>query len=95
MYARIVRFTGVDQETIDRIRSGIESDDGPPGGTDIKSMKLFHDSDQDTSVFVAFFDTAEAMTEADAVFEAMDRSDTPGTRASVDRCEVVIERDIA
>jgi hypothetical protein len=32
------------------------------------------------------------MREADRVFGAMDGSDTPGERLSVDRCEVAIER---
>jgi hypothetical protein len=35
----------------------------------------------------------QKMQEASAVFEQMDASETPGTRASVDLCEVKLERD--
>lgn len=34
----------------------------------------------------------EKMREAAAVLEHMDASETPGTRASIDQCEVKIER---
>jgi hypothetical protein len=73
MYARAVRFTGVNQETVDRVRQRVEESDGPPPGVKSTAMKLLYD--------------------ADRVFEEMDPGDTPGTRASVDRCEVVIERE--
>jgi hypothetical protein len=93
MYARVVRFTGVTQEGIDSVLAQIEESDGPPPGVDATAMKMFYDSGQQTSLFVAFFETAEAMAEADQIFGAMDRGDTPGDRASVDNCEVVIERE--
>ena len=93
MYARVVRFTGVTQETIDGVKAQIEESDGPPPGVNAKSMKMLFDSDQGTSLFVAFFDSAEDMKAADEVFGAMEPGDTPGSRASVDMCEVVIERD--
>ena len=35
------------------------------------------------------------MQEASAVFEQMDSADTPGTRASVDLCEVKVERSMS
>ena len=40
---------------------------------------------------IQLFETAEDMTTAEGPLEAMDSSDTPGTRASVDRCEVKAE----
>ena len=33
------------------------------------------------------------MNQADAALEAMDAGETPGTRASVDRCEVMASMD--
>jgi hypothetical protein len=33
------------------------------------------------------------MRDADSVFQQMDSSDTPGTRASIDMAEVKIERE--
>lgn len=94
MYARLVRFSGVDEDVIAKVRSDIEASDGPPPGVNAKSMKMLFDSEQGTSVFIVFFDTEDDMREADKVFEDMDRGDTPGERVSVDRCEVVIEREV-
>jgi hypothetical protein len=93
MYARAVRFTDVTQDAIDKIVARVEEEDGPPPGVDSTGMKLLFDADQGTAVFVGFFVSEEKMRAADAVFEEMDASDTPGTRASVDRCEVKIERE--
>jgi hypothetical protein len=44
-------------------------------------------------VFVGFFASEEDLRDADEALQQMDASDTPGTRASIDRCEVVIERE--
>ncbi len=93
MHARVVRFNGVDDETIAKVRANIEESDGPPPGVKATGMKMLWDSDQGTSVFIAFFANEEDMREADKIFEDMDRGDTPGERLSVDRCEVVIERE--
>ena len=92
MNARVVRFTDVSPEQIDAVVSRVEESDGPPPGVESSAMKLFYDSDQGTAVFVAFFETEQQMRDADAIFQQMDASDTPGTRASIDRCEVKIER---
>jgi hypothetical protein len=93
MYARVVKFSGVTKEGIDKVLAEIEASDGPPPGVDAKKMQMLWDADQQTSLFIAYFDTPEAMQEADRVFGAMDTADTPGDRASVDMAEVMIERE--
>jgi hypothetical protein len=93
MHARVVRFTDVTQETIDKLVAQIEESDGPPPGVDSNGMKLLFDEDQGTAIFVGYFENEEKMRAANEVFEQMDASETPGTRASVDQCEVKIERD--
>ncbi len=93
MHARVVRFTDVTQETIDRLIARVEESDGPPPGVDSTGMKLLFDEDQGTAIFVGFFDNEEKMRAANEVFEQMETSDTPGTRASIDQCEVKIERN--
>ncbi len=93
MHARVVRFTGVSQETVDRVKAMVEESGGPPPGVKATAMKMLFDADQGTSVFVAFFATEQDMRDADPVFQQMDPGDTPGSRASVDLCEVVIERE--
>jgi hypothetical protein len=92
MYARAVRFTGVTPEQVANVVSRVEESDGPPPGVDSVAMKLLYDQDQGTALFIGFFETEEKMRAAAAVLEQMDASDTPGTRASVDQCEVKIER---
>ncbi len=93
MYARVVRFTDVSPERIEAIASRIDEADGPPPGVDSTGFKMFVDEDQGTAVFVGFFETEEKMREGGRVLAEMDSGDTPGTRASIDNCEVKIERD--
>lgn len=93
MYARIVRFTDVDP---DHLASRLErmEDGGPPEGVPATGIQLMHDAEQRTAVVVQLFDTAEDMSAGEAVFAAMDPAETPGTRASVDRCEIKMERRV-
>jgi hypothetical protein len=93
MYARVVRFTDVTPETVQRVVSRVEESDGPPPGVDASGMKLLVDESQGTALFIGFFEDEEKLRAANKVFEEMDVTDTPGTRASVDLCEVKIERD--
>jgi hypothetical protein len=93
MYARAVRFTDVTPERISEIKARIEESDGPPPGVRASGMELLFDADQSTAVFVGFFASEEDLRDADEALQQMDASDTPGTRASIDRCEVVIERE--
>ena len=93
MYARVVRFTEVSPERISEIVARVEESDGAPPGVEATGFQLLVDEAQGTALFVGFFETEEKMRDASAVFEQMDASETPGTRASVDLCEVKIERD--
>jgi hypothetical protein len=88
MYARVVRFTDVTAERISEIVARVEEDDGPPPGVDASGLELFVDEAQGTAIF----ETEQKMRDASAVFEQMDPSETPGTRASVDLCEVKVQR---
>jgi hypothetical protein len=91
MNARVVRFTDVTPERISEIVARVEESGGPPPGVDSTGFKLFHDEAQGTAIFVGFFETEQKMRDANAVFEQMDASETPGTRASIDLCEVKAE----
>ena len=90
MYARVVRFTDVDPE---HIKSRLEdrAEEGPPEGVPATGIQILHDAEQRTAVVVQLFDTAEDMSASEAAFSGMDPSDTPGTRASVDRCEIKVD----
>jgi hypothetical protein len=58
-------------------------------------MELFVDESQGTAVFVGYFETEQKMRDASAVFDQMDPSETPGTRASVDLAEVKLQRSLS
>lgn len=93
MYARVVRFTDVTPERINEINSRVNEEEGPPPGVDSTGFRVYYDADQGTALFVGLFETEEKMRAASEVLDAMDPSETPGTRVSVDQCEVKVERD--
>ena len=92
MYVRVVRFTDVTPERIQQLVSRIEEAGGPPPGVPATGLQLLFDEARGTAIVTQTFDTAEDMREGDKAFGAMDASDTPGTRASVDMCELKLER---
>ena len=91
MHARVVRFTDVDPQRVAETVARVEASDGPPPGVDSTGFQLFFDESQGTALFVGFFETEEKMRDAAAVFDQMDPSETPGTRASVDLCQIKAE----
>jgi hypothetical protein len=91
MYMRVVRFTDVDADHLNERVAEAESREGPPVDIPAKQVQILHDADQATAVVIQLFETADDMAAAEASLEAMDPSETPGTRASVDRCEVKAE----
>jgi hypothetical protein len=92
VHARVVRFTDVSPERIAAIADRVAQDDGPPPGVDSTGFQLLVDESQGTALFIGLFEDEQKLRDASAVFEQMDPSDTPGTRASVDLCEVKLER---
>jgi hypothetical protein len=93
MYARAVRFTDVTPERIEEIRQRVEESDGPPPGVPASAMKLLYDKDQGTAIFIGFFASEDDLRQGNEALAQMDATETPGTRASVDSCEVMIERE--
>jgi hypothetical protein len=95
MYARVVRFTDVTAERISEIVARVEEQEGPPPGVDSTGLELFVDEAQGTAIFVGYFETEHKMRDASVIFEQMDASETPGTRASADLCEIKLQRSIS
>jgi hypothetical protein len=90
MHARVVRFTDVEPDHLsERVESANE--EGPPVDIPAKKVQILHDADQGTAVVIQLFETADDMAAAEEALDSMDPSDTPGTRASVDRCEIKAE----
>ena len=88
MHARVVRFTDVDPDHMASRVSAGQDRGGPPVDIPAKSVKILHDEDQGTAVVIQFFESADDMAAAEGPLDSMDPGETPGTRASVDRCEV-------
>jgi hypothetical protein len=91
MYVRVVRFSDVSQERIESLLDRVRSDGGPPEGVNATGIKVLFDEAQGTAVVLQEFATAEDMAQAARVFSAMDPSETPGTRVSVDSAELRLE----
>jgi hypothetical protein len=91
MHARVVRFTDVDADHLAGRLADAEAREGPPVDIPATGVQILHDADQRTAVVIQLFATADDMATAEAALEAMDPAETPGTRASVDRCEIKAE----
>ena len=93
MHVRVVRFTDVDPERIEGLKARIEERGGPPEGVVSLGVQFLHDPDQRTAVVIQRFASEEDMQTSEQALEAMDPEQTPGNRASVDRCTVAAEVD--
>jgi hypothetical protein len=91
MYARVVRFTDVDPDHLAGRLAEAEAREGPPVDIPAKGVQILHDQYQGTAIVIQLFETADDMAAAEAALDSMDPADTPGTRASVDRCEIKAE----
>jgi hypothetical protein len=88
VYVRVVRFTDVSAERIEGALSRITESGGPPPGVSSTRLEMLFDASQGTAVVLQYFETLEDMQAGAQVLSAMDASETPGVRASVDMCEV-------
>jgi hypothetical protein len=91
MYVRAVRFTDVSPERIEALVARIQESEGPPPGIPATGLTMLFDEAQGTAVVLQSFETEEDMQAGAAAFSAMDASETPGTRASVDMAEVKLD----
>ncbi|MGE0065779.1 MAG: hypothetical protein AB7T48_00335 [Solirubrobacterales bacterium] len=94
MFARVVRFTDVDAGRIAEVRDRIEGGEGPPPGVPAKKIQMLLDEGQSTAVVVVFFETEEDMRTGGDALDQMDAGETPGTRVSVDHCEIKVEAEV-
>ena len=93
MHIRVVRFTDVDPAWAEEMPARIEEGGGPPEGVVALGVQFLHDPEQRTAVVIQRFASEDDMRTSEGALEAMDPGDTPGTRASVDRCTVVAEAE--
>jgi hypothetical protein len=91
MYVRVVRFTDVSVERLEGLLARVKESDGPPPGVPSTGLTMLFDEAQGSAVVLQHFATAEDMEAGAKVMAAMDASETPGARASVDACELKLE----
>jgi hypothetical protein len=94
VYVRVVRFTDVTAQRVEELVNRIEEADGPPPDIPTTGIQLLFDESQGSAVVLQLFDSVEDMRKGGEVFAAMDPADTPGTRASVDMCELKLDRHV-
>jgi hypothetical protein len=93
VFVRVVRFTDVTAERVQSLVGRID-ETGPPPGVSIKKLQLVFDEAQRTAVVLQYFDNEENLRAGADTFAAMDQSETPGSRVSVDTGELKVERDL-
>jgi hypothetical protein len=91
MHVRVVRFTDVTADRVDEVVARMKESDGPPEGVPSTGIQLLFDESQGTAVVLQQYNTAEDLEAGERVLGAMDASETPGTRSSVDKCEVKVD----
>jgi hypothetical protein len=94
MHVRVVRFSDVTKERVEQLLAQVQESDGPPPGVNASKLQVIFDEDQGTAVVVQYFPTAEDLEAGAKVLAAMDPSETPGTRASIDAGELKLELDV-
>jgi hypothetical protein len=92
VFVRVVRFADVTTERVESLVARIEGT-GPPPGVPIKKLQLIFDEAQGTAVVLQFFDNDADLRAGAETFAAMDPSETPGSRVSVDAGELKVERE--
>jgi hypothetical protein len=93
VFVRVVRFTDVTAERVESLTAGID-ETGPPPGVPIKKLQLVFDEEQGTAIVLQYFDNEENLRAGAEMFAAMDSSETPGSRVSVDTGELKVEREL-
>jgi hypothetical protein len=93
VFVRVVRFTDVTAERVESLVGRID-ETGPPPGVPIKNLQLVFDEAQGTAVVLQYFESEEDLRSGAETFAAMDASETPGSRVSVDTGELKVDRGL-
>ena len=90
--ARVVEFENVNSESIGQVRAQIQGE--PPEGLPASEIVVIHDAAAGKALAVVFFDNEDDYAQGDAALSAMAPGDTPGTRISVTKYDVVARRTV-
>ncbi|MEP6910837.1 MAG: hypothetical protein ABI896_10465 [Actinomycetota bacterium] len=97
MYARVAAFEGGDEQRLQQLNDERMSSGemNPPEG--IKRVMLLGNNEAGKRLFIAFFDSREAVAAAEERFESMGDEipeEIRGRRTSVDVYEVVTDQEV-
>ena len=87
--ARVVTFDGVDAARMAELKQTIEGGERPPD-LPASEIVILHDPDGQRSLTIVFFENEDDYRQGDAALGAMPTDETPGTRTSVTKYEVVV-----
>jgi len=91
--ARVVEFEDVSADRVDAMKQRMDSGE-PPEGMPSMELVWLHDSANQKSLVIQFFDSEDDLQKAAAVLEAMPADETPGTRTSVATYDVADRKSI-
>lgn len=93
MYARVTRFTDCDPEAMARVVAEVDKTDAPPPGVPSSGLEVVVDEDSRTVIFIGYFETEDDLRTGDEALESFDPpGGAPGTRASVEKGEIKIQK---
>ena len=87
MHVRVVRFTDATPDKVDELVARIEESDGPPPGVPATALSCSTTPTRAQRLSSSTSTRPMTCEPGNEAFGAMDPSETPGTRASVDMSE--------
>ena len=92
-YVRVATFE-LDGDALDALVARIEADEGPPDGVAARRITILADRTAGKAVVAIRFGSEDDLRAGSAVLDGMEPPDVGSRRrASVDRYEVVLERE--
>ena len=85
--ARVVSFEGVSSERMEQLTRDMSEGERPEGMPSTEALVL-HDPGSEKSLVILIFESDDDYARAHEILDAMPASDTPGTRASVQKYDV-------
>jgi hypothetical protein len=86
--ARVVSFEGVGKDRIEEMQREMEGGERPEG-VPATEVVVLHEPEAEKSLVILFFETEDDYRRGDETLNAMPAGDTPGTRTSVTKYDVV------
>jgi hypothetical protein len=87
--ARVVSFDGVNKDRIEQMKREM-SEGEQPDEVPASEVMILHDPEAEQSLAILMFESEDDYRRGDEALNAMPAGDTPGSRTSVKKYDVVI-----